>query len=113
MSAPLVQYVVVRGDLLKALKWPVGAVIAQACHACSAAIHLYQDDASTIEYLKNLDSMHKIILEVRTRLGKSHIRSKCLIVLLVNLIPSTSLPNTKCNKKVLLWETARGVSPAA
>ena len=72
MSAPMVQYheyVVVRGDLLKALKWPVGAVIAQACHASSAVIHLYHDDASTVEYLKNLDSMHKIVLEVRTRLG--------------------------------------------
>ena len=26
-----VQYVIVRGDLLTALKWPVGAVIAQVC----------------------------------------------------------------------------------
>ena len=68
MSAPMVQYVVVRGDLLKALKWPVGAVIAQACHACSAVMHLYHDDPSTVEYVKNLDSMHKIVLEVRTRL---------------------------------------------
>lgn len=30
---PLVQYVVVRRDLTDALQWPLGAVVAQACHA--------------------------------------------------------------------------------
>ncbi|XP_063227876.1 putative peptidyl-tRNA hydrolase PTRHD1 [Bacillus rossius redtenbacheri] len=65
MSAKLVQYVVVRKDLLKALKWPVGAVIAQACHACCAVIHLYYTDNNTQEYLKDLDNMHKIVLEVQ------------------------------------------------
>ncbi len=65
MSAPIVQYVVVRGDLLKSLQWPVGAVIAQACHACSAVMHLYHEDPNTTEYVKKLDSMHKIVLEVR------------------------------------------------
>ena len=70
MSAPIVQYVVVRGDLLKTLKWPVGALITQGCHACSAVMHIYHDDANTVEYVKNLDSMHKIVLEVRTRLSR-------------------------------------------
>ena len=37
----LVQYVVVRGDLLARQGWPLGAVLAQACHAATAAIHLY------------------------------------------------------------------------
>ncbi|KAJ8866893.1 hypothetical protein PR048_032755 [Dryococelus australis] len=64
MTAKLVQYVVVRKDLLKNMNWPVGAVIAQACHACCAVVHLYYADDNTQEYLKDLDNMHKIVLEV-------------------------------------------------
>lgn len=60
----LVQYVVVRRDLLDVMKWPVGAVIAQACHACTAAIHLNYSDGHTQEYLTDLDNMHKVVLEV-------------------------------------------------
>ncbi|XP_014235399.1 putative peptidyl-tRNA hydrolase PTRHD1 [Trichogramma pretiosum] len=60
----IVQYVLVRGDLIKSLEWPVGAVIAQACHACSAAIHLFHDDPDTQKYLGDLDNMHKVVLEV-------------------------------------------------
>ncbi|XP_062520633.1 putative peptidyl-tRNA hydrolase PTRHD1 [Corticium candelabrum] len=59
----VVQYVVVRGDLLKKLGWPVGAVIAQACHACTAAVHLFGDDAETKAYMTDLDRMHKVVLE--------------------------------------------------
>lgn len=59
----IVQYIVVRGDLLRELKWPVGALIAQACHAVTAATHLYHDDPHTQEYLKDLDNMHKVVLE--------------------------------------------------
>ncbi|CAL1533242.1 unnamed protein product [Lymnaea stagnalis] len=61
----IVQYVVVRGDLFSKLKWPVGAVIAQACHSCTAAIHLYYKDEVTQEYLSDLDRMHKIVLEAK------------------------------------------------
>ncbi|XP_014217846.1 putative peptidyl-tRNA hydrolase PTRHD1 [Copidosoma floridanum] len=59
----IVQYVVIRGDLIKSLEWPLGAVIAQACHACSAVTHLFHDDLVTQNYLKDLDSMHKVVLE--------------------------------------------------
>eukprot|EP00118_Oscarella_pearsei_P028057 m.311496 g.311496 ORF g.311496 m.311496 type:complete len:118 (+) comp73270_c0_seq1:18-371(+) len=59
----LVQYVVVRGDLLKKLGWPVGAVIAQACHACTAVTHEHRDDEETAKYLTDLDRMHKVVLE--------------------------------------------------
>ncbi|XP_066993823.2 putative peptidyl-tRNA hydrolase PTRHD1 isoform X2 [Anabrus simplex] len=61
MSRNLVQYVVMRGDLAK--KWNVGALIAQACHACCAVTHLFHEDPYTQEYLKDLDSMHKVVLE--------------------------------------------------
>jgi peptidyl-tRNA hydrolase len=64
MAATLVQYVVVRKDLLKVLKWSLGAIITQACHACSAVIHIHHDDSNTQAYLADVDHMHKIILEV-------------------------------------------------
>lgn len=60
----VMQYVVVRSDLITALKWNWGAVIAQACHACTAAIHTYYDDEHTKKYLGDIHSMHKVILSV-------------------------------------------------
>ena len=64
MAAPIVQYVVVRGDLLHVLKWPLGAIITQACHASSAALHLFRNDSYTEKYTAELDHMHKVVLEV-------------------------------------------------
>ena len=64
MSGHLVQYVVVRKDLLKALKWPTGALFAQACHACTAVMHLFYNDENTQRYLVDLDRMHKVVLQV-------------------------------------------------
>ncbi|KAF7651316.1 hypothetical protein LDENG_00112430 [Lucifuga dentata] len=58
----LVQYVVVRSDLVHKLSWPLGAVITQACHAATAAIHLHYADTDTQQYLAELDSMHKVVL---------------------------------------------------
>ena len=63
-SPILVQYLVVRADLLTQLRWPVGALIAQACHAATAVVHTHYHDEATQLYLKDLDNMHKIILEV-------------------------------------------------
>ena len=65
MSSQLVQYVIVRGDLLRLLSWPTGAVIAQACHASTAVLWTYRNDPHTIEYTSELDRMHKVVLEVR------------------------------------------------
>ncbi|XP_077600327.1 putative peptidyl-tRNA hydrolase PTRHD1 [Stigmatopora nigra] len=58
----LVQYIVVRSDLVHKLSWPLGAVITQACHAATAAIHLHYADGDTQHYLAELDSMHKVVL---------------------------------------------------
>ena len=44
----IVQYILVRGDLLLREGWPVGAVLAQACHAATAAIHLYYRNQSAL-----------------------------------------------------------------
>uniref|UniRef100_A0A8D8SM13 peptidyl-tRNA hydrolase n=1 Tax=Cacopsylla melanoneura TaxID=428564 RepID=A0A8D8SM13_9HEMI len=60
----IVQYILVRGDLISKLEWPLGAVVAQACHASSASIHLFYEDPITQSYLQDLDNMHKVILEV-------------------------------------------------
>lgn len=65
----LVQYVVVRSDLVHKLSWPLGAVITQACHAATAAIHLHYGDSDTQQYLAELDSMHKVVLGVRGRVA--------------------------------------------
>ena len=64
-SNQLVQYVVVRGDLLRLLSWPTGAVIAQACRASTAALWSHCNDPNTIAYTNELDDMHQVVLEVR------------------------------------------------
>ncbi|XP_026759779.1 putative peptidyl-tRNA hydrolase PTRHD1 [Galleria mellonella] len=64
MSNTIVQYVLLRSDLLKDLGWSIGALVAQACHASTAVLHLYRSDEHTIQYLNDLDNMHKVVLEV-------------------------------------------------
>ncbi|NP_001090397.1 peptidyl-tRNA hydrolase domain containing 1 L homeolog [Xenopus laevis] len=66
--AALVQYVVLRKDLQTGLGWPLGALIAQACHAATAVIHLHYEHPNTRAYLQQLDSMHKVVLEVADEL---------------------------------------------
>lgn len=81
-SRRLVQYVVVRSDLIHTLSWPLGAVITQACHAATAAIHLHYSDPDTQQYLAELDSMHKVVLQVSTAIT-SH-------------APCASVPGLQC-----------------
>jgi len=61
----LVQYIVIRGDLFRALNWPVGAVVAQACHACTAVMWTFREDPNVIDYTNDMDNMRKVVLEVR------------------------------------------------
>ncbi len=61
----LVQFVVVRRDLLKDMSWPVGSVIAQACHACLAVAWESRDDPNVSAYLSDIDSMHKVVKECK------------------------------------------------
>lgn len=60
---PLVQYVVLRRDLIDA--WPLGSVVTQGCHAAVAAVWAHKDDPHTREYCgeANLDRMHKVSLK--------------------------------------------------
>ncbi|XP_009347970.2 uncharacterized protein LOC103939598 [Pyrus x bretschneideri] len=61
----LVQYVVLRRDLIDT--WPTGSVVTQGCHASVSAIWSHKDDPITLQYCspENIDSMHKVTLEVK------------------------------------------------
>uniref|UniRef100_M1CVB6 peptidyl-tRNA hydrolase n=2 Tax=Solanum tuberosum TaxID=4113 RepID=M1CVB6_SOLTU len=61
----VIQYVVLRRDLIDT--WPLGSVVTQGCHAAVAAIWSHKDDAVTLQYCSpsNIDSMHKVTLEVK------------------------------------------------
>ena len=61
-AAVLVQYVVLRADLWKGLSWPLGSIIAQACHAATAALWLSREEAASQQYCSEatLDHMHKV-----------------------------------------------------
>jgi hypothetical protein len=95
----IVQAVVVRRDLLSTMEWPVGSVIAQACHACLAVAWEHREDACVADYLAagKINSMHKVIKECkgeaqvyspRLRMGQLpfscavplHRRSSCVVV---------------------------------
>lgn len=79
MSAQgIVQYILVRSDLCKTLGWPVGALVAQACHASTAAIHMFYDHEDTKKYLSDLDNMHKIILSVPNEQDLKSLEQKLL-----------------------------------
>lgn len=70
---PLIQYIIVRADLMKVLKWNIGAVITQACHAVAAINEISKSDELTRQYISpdNIDKMHKCVLAV------SHLR--CIV----------------------------------
>ncbi|KAG0243911.1 hypothetical protein BGX31_010093 [Mortierella sp. GBA43] len=42
-----------------------GRIIAQACHASTAVLHKTRDMTDTREYLADINSMHKVVLEVK------------------------------------------------
>jgi len=71
-ASTIVQYVVVRTDLVTSLGWPLGALIAQGCHATSAVAHLFAQDPQTQQYFADLDNMHKVVLGIS---GEEKIRN--------------------------------------
>ncbi|KAJ9549596.1 hypothetical protein OSB04_022139 [Centaurea solstitialis] len=75
-SDVLVQYVVLRRDLIDT--WPLGSVVTQGCHASVAAIWSHKDDPHTIEYCSptNIDSMHKVTLEVKGEVQLKNLSEK-------------------------------------
>lgn len=63
----IVQYVVVRKDLSKILKWTPGPIMAQACHASCAALWLSRESTITQAYCseKALNDMTKVMMEIK------------------------------------------------
>lgn len=59
---PLLQYVILRRDLWTELDWPLGSVVAQGCHAATAALWESREAGTTLEYCapENIDHMHKV-----------------------------------------------------
>ncbi len=59
----LVQYVVLRADLWKEMGWPLGSIVAQACHAVTAALWESREADPSKQYCcpAQLDHMHKVI----------------------------------------------------
>jgi len=59
----VVQYVVLRRDLWKEMDWPLGSVVAQACHASTAILWQCREDDVVGSYCaqENLDNMHKVL----------------------------------------------------
>ncbi|NXO46710.1 PTRD1 hydrolase, partial [Locustella ochotensis] len=63
-ASALVQYVVLRGDLARPPRsWPLGAVVAQGCHAALAAVHGYREHPDTGAYLEQGGAMRTVVLE--------------------------------------------------
>lgn len=73
-SDVLLQYIVLRKDLWKVssdsggVSWPLGAVVAQGCHAATAALWMSREEEYTRAYCSedNLDHMHKAVLEAKS-----------------------------------------------
>lgn len=74
----VVQYIVLRRDLWTEMGWPLGSVVAQACHASTAAVWVSRDEDAVRNYCapENLDSMHKIVLEVKSEVQLRNLSSK-------------------------------------
>ncbi|KAA1470404.1 peptidyl-tRNA hydrolase II [Dentipellis sp. KUC8613] len=60
---PLVMQLIVRRDLLDAEGWGVGPLMAQAAHATAAVLHETRDRPETVEYLQDLLTMRKAVLQ--------------------------------------------------
>jgi len=71
---PIVQYIVLRKDLWTEQGWPLGPLIAQACHASVAAVMEHRDDEATQRYCapENIDQMTKVVLEAK---GEAQLRN--------------------------------------
>lgn len=77
-SDPLVQYVALRRDLATELNWPLGALVAQACHAAVAALGSAMEDSEEIarRYLAAGSSMRTVVLQVSSESELLRLRDK-------------------------------------
>jgi len=67
----IVQYVIMRKDLLpnkKSKAFSTGAFIAQACHAAAAALHRFSSTDPTTRFLNDLENMTVCVLGVEDKI---------------------------------------------
>ncbi|EUB61824.1 hypothetical protein EGR_03370 [Echinococcus granulosus] len=76
-ASTLVQYIVVRSDLKASLSWSLGSVIAQACHASTAALQKFAEHEDTRAYVADLENMRKVVLGVSDEAKLAYL-SQCL-----------------------------------
>ena len=78
---PLLQYVALRRDLWKEHNWPLGSIVAQGCHAATAALWVSRDSTETAEYCSagNLDHMRKVWWRVDWMVHYEHYSIACVI----------------------------------
>eukprot|EP00126_Sphaerothecum_destruens_P014952 Sdes_comp8849_c0_seq1m241 len=67
MSEPLIQYILVRKDLLSTLNWTFGSLAAQCCHASVAVLFSHAHEEAVVKYTcpDSLQNMRKIVLQVQ------------------------------------------------
>ena len=112
MSGKILQYVVMRKDLIATKKssatFSLGANMAQACHAATAAIFKNYDSPATVEYLQELEDMTVCVLgidngeelEALSRTLKEHMVPCHLWIEKPELVP-TSLATAPVRKEMV------------
>ena len=60
----MIQYVLIRKDLLADPKWSIGSLIAQGSHACVAAVATTLSQSETTAYISDTANMTKTVLGV-------------------------------------------------
>ncbi|CDJ31865.1 LOC100125172 protein, related [Eimeria mitis] len=115
---PLVQYVVVRRDLASELQWPLGAVVAQACHAAVDALGLAMEQSreEARRYLAEGSGMRTVVLQVsdegellklREKLVQKQARNE---LSLGSLLPETP-PDVGGEEPAPLYDPAKPATP--
>ncbi|KAI9503263.1 peptidyl-tRNA hydrolase II domain-containing protein [Coemansia spiralis] len=65
MAEARTMFIVIRKDLIKCFKWPLGSVVTQGCHATTAALWQHREDERVKIYMADIESMHKVTLETK------------------------------------------------
>eukprot|EP00919_Chromeraceae_sp_WS-2016_P028931 GHVR01068621.1.p1 GENE.GHVR01068621.1~~GHVR01068621.1.p1 ORF type:complete len:129 (+),score=23.32 GHVR01068621.1:52-438(+) len=65
----IMQYIIIRKDLIKNLKWSLGSVVTQGAHAAVAAVSQSISTHETVMYLKDIQRMHKVTLQTESESG--------------------------------------------
>lgn len=73
MASDIVMYLILRRDLISTLNWPIGALVAQGCHAATAVLWQHKDDEHVKVYMTAMDSMRKVVLEVCAKCSWHHL----------------------------------------